>query len=133
MTKKGNKDFAKAYEEATKSNSGNLAPMLEILHGITEKDTTMQYLNQISTPTNYQELREKLLQHSGAYKAFLENPNASKQIQIPKMFQDRKLLTLDFVTDFSFEHQDVGQLSCVPVSSQESYIVQGTWPMSSLM
>ena len=30
---------------------------------------------------------------------------ASKQIQIPKMFQERPLLTLDYVADYKSEHQ----------------------------
>ena len=53
------------------------------------------------------------------------NLGASRQIQVPKIFQDRPLLTLDYVPGYKNEHsQDYGLLSCVPVASQESSIVQ---------
>ena len=51
------------------------------------------------------------------------NLEASKQIQVPKIFQERPLLTLDYVPGYKSEHQDYGPLSCVPVASQESSIV----------
>ena len=51
------------------------------------------------------------------------NLGASKQIQVPKIFQERPLLTLDYVPGYKSEHQDYGPLSCVPVASQESSIV----------
>ena len=42
---------------------------------------------------------------------------------MPKIFQERPLLTLDYVPGYKSEHQDYGPLSCVPVASQESSIV----------
>ena len=74
--------------------------------------------------TDIQSLKEKLLQQVGS-KAFLESASAiqANQNKMPKIFQDRKLLTLDFVTDYKEESaRDFGPLSCVPVSSQESAI-----------
>jgi hypothetical protein len=65
----------KSYEEAYKVNTGNLAPMLEILHGITGNEDTVNYLNSKSltadsnVPTDLSSLKEKLLQQVGS-KAF---------------------------------------------------------------
>ena len=41
-----NSDFSKHYKEASAMDSGNLAPMLDILHGITKNQNTVQYLAQ---------------------------------------------------------------------------------------
>ena len=131
MSRKGHNDgFAKSFEEASRLNGGNLAPMMDILHGIVSSPTTVKYLNLKSSEnsppaSDYQSLKEKLLQQVGS-KAFLDSgPGSSRQVQVPKIFQERKLLTLDYVVDFESENsQDYGALSCVPVSSQESAIVQ---------
>ena len=44
--KNKNSDFSKHYNEASAMNSGNLAPMMDILHGITKNQNTVQYLAQ---------------------------------------------------------------------------------------
>lgn len=122
-------DFMKQFEEACKVSGGNLAPMLEVLHGITENDNTIKYLAQkpkspSESTSDYQSLKEKLLQQVGS-KAFLESVNATQATMVPKLFKERKLLTLDFLVDFEDgSNRDYGELSCVPVSSQETAIVQ---------
>ena len=121
----------KLYHLVSTLDHGNLAPMLGVLHGITDKPETVQYLaqkcNLTTTPSDIQSIQERLRQQLGS-KAFLESANAANlanQNKVPKIFQDRKLLTLDFVTDYKEDIlRDVGPLSCVPVSSQESAIVQ---------
>ena len=130
LAKKGGKQFEREYKDALPKNSGNLVPMLEILHGIADNENTVKNLSKkeatsATTPTDYQSLKEKLLQQVGS-KAFLEAPGSSKQIQFPKMFQDRKYLTLDYVKSSEIEQDgpEYGPLSCVPVSSQEMSIVQ---------
>jgi gamma-tubulin complex component 2 len=104
--------------------------MMEVLHGITDNENTVKYLSQRaksadgSHPSDYQSLKEKLLQQVGS-KAFLESTGTGQASKVPKEFQDRKLLTSDFVTDFKVDSErDFGPLSCVPVASQESAIVQ---------
>ena len=75
LAKRGSKEnFLKSYEDAKKGNTGNLAPMLEILHGITSNEDTVNYLNSKSLPsdnipTDLSSLKEKLLQQVGT-KAF---------------------------------------------------------------
>ena len=42
--------------------------------------------------------------------------SGSKKHKAPEIFQDRQLLTLDFVTDYKDGiENDIGALSCVPV------------------
>ena len=75
LSKRGSKEnFSKSYDEACKLNTGNLAPMMEILHGITSNEDTLKYLNSKSltadnVPTDLSSLKEKLLQQVGS-KAF---------------------------------------------------------------
>ena len=82
---KGGKPFYKDYKETAAKDSGNLNPMLEILHGIVENENTVKNLSKkeatsATTPTDYQSLKEKLLQQVGS-KAFLEAPGSSKQVR----------------------------------------------------
>ena len=73
--------------------------MMEILHGISVDSKATNFLSK-GDKSDYQSLKEKLLQQVGS-KAFLETGlNSSKQIQIPKIFQERQLLTLDYVPNF---------------------------------
>ncbi len=132
----GNKqDFLKSYEDASDINSGNLAPMLEVLHGVTEDENTVKFLAGRARAaegsggggSDFQSLKNKLLQQVGS-KAFLETAGLTRGQQTSKdaaYFAERKLLTLDFVPDFKTESdRPIGALSCVPVSSQETAIVQ---------
>ena len=113
--------------------------MLDILHGISENQDTVRYLAQkasrfsesgsssVTTPTDLRDITEKVKHHLNS-KAFMMEQAAINQAnknKVSKAFQERKLLTLDFVTDYKEDDpRDIGPLSCVPVSSQESAIVQ---------
>ena len=92
--------FLAHYIQYTESSdSGNLAP----------------------TPTQSLDIQNRISQVLGSRdRVDIFSANAlqsgSKKHKAPEIFQDRQLLTLDFVTDYKDGiENDIGALSCVPV------------------
>ena len=66
-TQNSTAEFIQKYKEAAGGNCANLAPMMEILHGITANDVTRKYLEskaKESTKHDYHSLKERLLQQA---------------------------------------------------------------------
>ena len=77
--------------------------------------------NLATTPTQSLDIQNRISQVLGSRdRVDIFSANAlqsgSKKHKAPEIFQDRQLLTLDFVTDYNDGiENDIGALSCVPV------------------
>ena len=77
--------------------------------------------NLATTPTQSLDIQNRISQVLGSRdRVDIFSANAlqsgSKKHKAPEIFQDRQLLTLDFVTDYKDGiENDIGALSCVPV------------------
>ncbi len=134
------REFVDKYKAAAAQSTQNLAPMVEVLHGICLDSETRAHFSSAAGRdrsgisigggglTDFQALKEKLLQQVGPRAV----PDSGGGPGMPggaggrhqRPFPDRPHLTLDFLDE---EHQiraNVGELGKIPVASQESAIIE---------